>query len=250
MGEKLRRPRRPPPPTSGFSVRCPLGPGMRQGKRRAPSGTRQRRPPHEHVAARRPLLLSMRRRGRKEARRASTGRAPQGHLRRARGELRKRAFEEHAEEASLAPGFSSSTIQTPWLNNQRGEAARLSGPLDALAGMSRLQQAWLHGNQFSGPIPVQVLHSATKNFVQVLRSATKNYAQDNVLGRGGFGVVYKGLLHDGTMIAVKRMESSVISNKALDEFQAEIAILTKVRHRNLVSILGYSIEGNERLLLE
>ncbi|KAF0908433.1 hypothetical protein E2562_025407 [Oryza meyeriana var. granulata] len=85
--------------------------------------------------------------------------------------------------------------------------------------------------------------------VQVLRGATKNFAQDNVLGRGGFGVVYKGELHDGTMIAVKRMEAAVISNKALDEFQAEIAILTKVRHRNLVSILGYSIEGNERLLV-
>ncbi|EMS66547.1 putative receptor protein kinase TMK1 [Triticum urartu] len=81
-----------------------------------------------------------------------------------------------------------------------------------------------------------------RNFVisvQVLRCATKNFAPDNVLGRGGFGVVYKGVLHDGTMIAVKRMESSVISNKALDEFQAEIAILTKVRHRNLVSIMGY-----------
>ncbi|CAM0901796.1 unnamed protein product [Alopecurus aequalis] len=91
-----------------------------------------------------------------------------------------------------------------------------------------------------------------RNFVisvQVLRGATKNFAKENVLGRGGFGVVYKGVLHDGTMIAVKRMESSVISNKALDEFQAEIAILTKVRHRNLVSILGYSIEGNERLLV-
>lgn len=92
----------------------------------------------------------------------------------------------------------------------------------------------------------------TGNFmiaVQVLRGATKNFTQDNVLGRGGFGVVYKGELHDGTMIAVKRMEAAVISNKALDEFQAEITILTKVRHRNLVSILGYSIEGNERLLV-
>ncbi|GJN25965.1 hypothetical protein PR202_gb13855 [Eleusine coracana subsp. coracana] len=60
--------------------------------------------------------------------------------------------------------------------------------------------------------------------VQVLRGATKNFAQENVLGRGGFGVVYKGELHDGTMIAVKRMESAVVSNKALDEFQAEIAV--------------------------
>jgi Leucine-rich repeat (LRR) protein len=85
--------------------------------------------------------------------------------------------------------------------------------------------------------------------VQVLRGATKNFAKENVLGRGGFGVVYKGELHDGTMIAVKRMEAVAVSNKALDEFQAEIAVLTKVRHRNLVSILGYAIEGNERLLV-
>jgi Leucine-rich repeat (LRR) protein len=85
--------------------------------------------------------------------------------------------------------------------------------------------------------------------VHVLRGATKNFAQENVLGRGGFGVVYKGELHDGTMIAVKRMESAVVSNKASDEFQAEIAVLTKVRHRNLVSILGYSTEGIERLLV-
>ncbi|CAL9090645.1 unnamed protein product [Musa acuminata var. zebrina] len=85
--------------------------------------------------------------------------------------------------------------------------------------------------------------------VQVLRAATRNFAAENVLGQGGFGVVYKGELHDGTMIAVKRMESGVLNNKALEEFQAEIAVLSKVRHRNLVSILGYSVEGNERLIV-
>jgi hypothetical protein len=83
--------------------------------------------------------------------------------------------------------------------------------------------------------------------VHVLRGATKNIAQGNMLGRGGFGVVYKGELHDGVMIAVKRMESAVVSNKASGEFQAEIAVLTKVRHCNLVSILGYSTEGIEKL---
>ncbi|MED6106173.1 hypothetical protein PIB30_002625 [Stylosanthes scabra] len=85
--------------------------------------------------------------------------------------------------------------------------------------------------------------------VQVLRNVTKNFASENELGRGGFGVVYKGELDDGTKIAVKRMEAGVISNKALDEFQAEIAVLSKVRHRHLVSLLGYSIEGNERILV-
>lgn len=85
--------------------------------------------------------------------------------------------------------------------------------------------------------------------IQVLRNVTKNFAPENELGRGGFGVVYKGELDDGTKIAVKRMEGGVISNKALDEFQSEIAILSKVRHRHLVSLLGFSIQGNERILV-
>ncbi|MBA0615408.1 hypothetical protein Godav_015548 [Gossypium davidsonii] len=85
--------------------------------------------------------------------------------------------------------------------------------------------------------------------VQVLRKGTKDFAQENELGRGGFGTVYMGELDDGTKLAVKRMETGVISSKALDEFQSEIAVLSKVRHRHLVSLLGYSIEGNERLLV-
>lgn len=85
--------------------------------------------------------------------------------------------------------------------------------------------------------------------IQVLRNVTNNFSQDNILGRGGFGTVYKGELHDGTKIAVKRMESSVISEKGLNEFKSEIAVLTKVRHRHLVALLGYCLEGNERLLV-
>lgn len=65
----------------------------------------------------------------------------------------------------------------------------------------------------------------------------------------GFGTVYKGELHDGTKIAVKRMESGVVTEKGLDEFKSEIAVLTKVRHRHLVGLLGYCLDGNERLLV-
>ncbi|XP_030447823.1 receptor protein kinase TMK1-like [Syzygium oleosum] len=85
--------------------------------------------------------------------------------------------------------------------------------------------------------------------IQVLRNVTNNFSQDNILGRGGFGTVYKGELHDGTKIAVKRMESGVMSEKGLNEFKSEIAVLTKVRHRHLVALLGYCLEGNERLLV-
>ncbi|XP_030507418.2 receptor-like kinase TMK4 isoform X1 [Cannabis sativa] len=85
--------------------------------------------------------------------------------------------------------------------------------------------------------------------MQVLRQATNNFSEDNILGRGSFGVVYKGELDNGTKIAAKRMESNAMGTKRLNEFQAEIAVLTKVRHKNLVSLLGYCINGHERLLV-
>ncbi|KNA14906.1 hypothetical protein SOVF_103090 [Spinacia oleracea] len=85
--------------------------------------------------------------------------------------------------------------------------------------------------------------------IQVLRQVTDNFNEANILGRGGFGVVYKGELHDGTKIAVKRMEATAMGTKGMSEFQAEIAVLTKVRHRHLVALLGFCTNGHERLLV-
>ncbi|GMY04796.1 receptor-like kinase tmk4 [Fagus crenata] len=85
--------------------------------------------------------------------------------------------------------------------------------------------------------------------IEVLRQATNNFSEDNILGRGGFGVVYKGELYDGTKIAVKRMKSVAMSCRGMKQFDAEIAVLTKVRHRHLVALLGYCINENERLLV-
>ncbi|KMZ66312.1 putative Receptor protein kinase [Zostera marina] len=84
-----------------------------------------------------------------------------------------------------------------------------------------------------------------------LQSITENFSSENILGCGGFGVVYKGKCENGLLLAVKRMESFPLSrnSKAITEFHSEISALSKLRHRNLVSLLGYSIEGNERLLV-
>ncbi|KAM7272565.1 hypothetical protein ACFE04_027228 [Oxalis oulophora] len=85
---------------------------------------------------------------------------------------------------------------------------------------------------------------------EAIREATDNFTSENELGRGGFGSVYRGELSDGTKIAVKRMVNGVmVNNKVLNEFQAEISVLSKVQHRHLVSLLGFSIEGSERLLV-
>jgi len=102
----------------------------------------------------------------------------------------------------------------------------------------------------SGPRDIHVVESGNMVIsIQVLRNVTNNFSEENILGRGGFGTVYKGELHDGTKIAVKRMEAGVMGNKGLNEFKSEIAVLTKVRHRNLVSLLGYCLDGNERILV-
>ncbi|CAH8361290.1 unnamed protein product [Eruca vesicaria subsp. sativa] len=85
--------------------------------------------------------------------------------------------------------------------------------------------------------------------IEVLRQVTNNFSEANIVGRGGFGVVYAGQLHDGTKTAIKRMECSSMVDKGRNEFQAEIAVLTKVRHRHLVALLGYCVNGYERLLV-
>ncbi|KAJ0467373.1 putative protein kinase RLK-Pelle-LRR-IX family [Helianthus annuus] len=84
--------------------------------------------------------------------------------------------------------------------------------------------------------------------VQVLKNVTKT-SQKKASSGMGFGVVFKGQLDDSTKIAVKRMESGVIFNKALDEFELEISVLTKVGHRHLVLLLGYSTQRLKRILV-
>ncbi|KAG2561840.1 hypothetical protein PVAP13_8KG232900 [Panicum virgatum] len=84
--------------------------------------------------------------------------------------------------------------------------------------------------------------------MSVVLKATNNFDEDYILGRGGFGVVFKGTL-DGKLVAVKRCDSGTMGTKGLQEFMAEIDVLRKVRHRHLVALLGYCTHGNERLLV-
>ncbi|KAJ4768487.1 cysteine-rich RECEPTOR-like kinase [Rhynchospora pubera] len=79
-----------------------------------------------------------------------------------------------------------------------------------------------------------------------LKSATDNFSEDNRLGGGGFGSVYKGVLHDGKEIAVKRLDGG--SKQGFLEFKTEVELLAKLKHRNLVKLLGYCTEKNEKLL--
>ncbi|XXG59407.1 hypothetical protein AAC387_Pa04g1500 [Persea americana] len=77
--------------------------------------------------------------------------------------------------------------------------------------------------------------------------ATENFSDSNKLGQGGFGDVYKGKLLEGQEVAVKRLSKS--SGQDQEEFKNEVLLIAKLQHRNLVRLLGYCIQEDERLLL-
>nr|GMC64117.1 probable receptor-like protein kinase At5g24010 [Ipomoea batatas] len=77
--------------------------------------------------------------------------------------------------------------------------------------------------------------------------ATKNFDPKRMIGEGGFGKVYKGTMRNGVKVAVKRSEPG--HGQGLLEFQTEIMILSKIRHRHLVSLIGYCVERYEMILV-
>uniref|UniRef100_A0A7N2MSL0 Uncharacterized protein n=1 Tax=Quercus lobata TaxID=97700 RepID=A0A7N2MSL0_QUELO len=80
-----------------------------------------------------------------------------------------------------------------------------------------------------------------------IKVATDDFSDANMLGKGGFGVVYKGKLSDGQVIAMKRLSKN--SSQGDLEFKNKVLLVAKLQHRNLVRLLGFCLEGIERLLI-
>ncbi|CAH1450327.1 unnamed protein product [Lactuca virosa] len=79
-----------------------------------------------------------------------------------------------------------------------------------------------------------------------LEIATSNFAPENVIGEGGYGIVYRGVVRDG-FVAVKNLLNN--KGQAEKEFKVEVEAIGKVRHKNLVGLLGFCADGAKRLLV-
>ncbi|XP_057820180.2 cysteine-rich receptor-like protein kinase 10 [Cryptomeria japonica] len=94
--------------------------------------------------------------------------------------------------------------------------------------------------------PFSAYHRIIFN-LETLTAATKDFHEDNKLGEGGFGAVYKGTMPDGTEIAVKKL--SLQSPQGKTEFENEVKLLARIQHQNLVNLLGCCTQGSESLLV-
>ncbi|XP_008245810.2 PREDICTED: probable leucine-rich repeat receptor-like protein kinase At5g49770 [Prunus mume] len=112
-------------------------------------------------------------------------------------------------------------------------------------GLSRPFASWAPSGKDSGGAP-QLKGARCFSFDE-LKKCTNNFSDSNEIGSGGYGKVYRGMLSDGQMVAIKRAQQGSMQGGL--EFKTEIELLSRVHHKNVVGLLGFCFEQGEQMLV-
>ncbi|KAK7385146.1 hypothetical protein VNO78_30858 [Psophocarpus tetragonolobus] len=112
----------------------------------------------------------------------------------------------------------------------------------------------VHHREVENEVMVSVLPNTGAKWFHIseLESATSKFSQNNMIGQGGDGVVYKGTFSDGTLVAIK--EIFALETEGDEEFCYEVEIISKIKHRNLLALRGCcvssdNLKGKRRFLV-
>uniref|UniRef100_A0A7C8ZY76 Receptor protein serine/threonine kinase n=1 Tax=Opuntia streptacantha TaxID=393608 RepID=A0A7C8ZY76_OPUST len=98
--------------------------------------------------------------------------------------------------------------------------------------------------------PAKKHHGSSVFTLKEMEEATNSFSDENFIGKGGFGRVYKGTLRSGELVAIKKMELPPVKEAEGErEFRVEVDILSRLDHPNLVSLIGYCADGKQRFLV-
>ncbi|KAK2647383.1 hypothetical protein Ddye_014872 [Dipteronia dyeriana] len=111
--------------------------------------------------------------------------------------------------------------------------------------LSKPFASWAPSGKDSGGAPQ--LKGARWFSYEELKKCTNNFSDNNEIGSGGYGKVYRGMLSDGQVVAIKRAQQG--SMQGGNEFKTEIELLSRVHHKNLVGLVGFCFQEGEQMLV-
>ncbi|KAM5581025.1 proline-rich receptor-like protein kinase PERK8 [Rosa sericea] len=139
-------------------------------------------------------------------------------------------------------GSNLSTMPSPFASSQNSDSVFLRPHSPAPLVGNGSGKEFMYAQSESG-----ASNSRSWFTYEELIQATNGFSKQNLLGEGGFGCVYKGILEDGREVAVKQLK--IGGGQGEREFRAEVEIISRVHHRHLVSLVGYCISEHQRLLV-
>ncbi|KAG8073259.1 hypothetical protein GUJ93_ZPchr0006g44929 [Zizania palustris] len=150
------------------------------------------------------------------------------------------------------------TAPPPWPQQQRAQPPVLAAGSTRSTAASGMSTTTSGGSERDGATPrstgsasagPEVSHLGWGHWftLRELEEATDGLAEENVIGEGGYGIVYKGTLQNSALVAVKNLLNN--RGQAEKEFKVEVEAIGRVRHKNLVRLLGYCVEGAYRMLV-